>query len=42
MKEEEKRCGNCGRYDSDRCYCPLWGEKYEADSCDDDWEEDEE
>lgn len=34
-------CGTCKRYDSDNCYCPLWGEKYEEDTCDNDWKEDE-
>ncbi len=35
-------CGTCKKYDPDECYCPLYGEKYEEDTCDDDWEEDEE
>lgn len=36
----EEKCGNCGRYDSDNNHCPLWGEKYEEDTCDNDWLED--
>ena len=41
-KGEDDRhiCGTCKKYDSDICYCPLYGEKYEEDTCDDGWEED--
>ena len=31
-------CGNCKRYDSDENYCPLYGEVYEENTCDD-WED---
>lgn len=34
-------CGTCKKYDPDVCYCPLYGEKYEEDTCDDDWEKEE-
>jgi len=34
-------CGNCKRYDSDNNYCPLHGEVYEEDTCDD-WKGDNE
>ena len=38
----EKICGTCVRHDSDLCYCPLYGERFEGDSCQSDWKEDEE
>jgi len=36
---DEYICGLCGRYDSDIPYCPLYGEVYEEDTCND-WVED--
>lgn len=39
-EDDRKICGTCKNYDPDLCYCPLWGEKYEEDTCDD-WTDEE-
>lgn len=41
MQEAKRICGFCKHYDSDNSYCPYEGEKYEEDTCDDGWEEEE-
>ena len=40
MERDKQICGTCKKYDPDICYCPIHGEVYEEDTCDD-WEEDD-